>query len=244
MMVADLLGACAPSRAATRHGLPGSWSPSGFGCSPRSFAGCRACWWIAVAGLGRAPCRSARSTAGWCRSEGRPLQPLAAHHGSGERYSCFAAQVLAEAGHEVELITHRPVALSDISEKLNLDLSRVGLRYVPDLPFRRLGEYTREYDLFINGSFMSFVRPVRPARSCSSTSRFRWTRPGSAAPSARSGSGSVASCRAGVLRGLLRTAGARPGTLPLVGRAGRGEGARGARRDSHARAPHDRLVPA
>ena len=63
----------------------------------------------------------------------------------------------------MELITHRPL-LRDVGAKLNIDLSGIELRLIPDLPFHRLGDYTEEYDLFINASFMSFV-PSRAKKS-------------------------------------------------------------------------------
>ena len=84
--------------------------------------------------------------------------------GGGERYTVIAAQALAEEGHQVELITHRPTPLQQIEAKLNVDLSGVGLRLIPDLPFHRLGDYTEDYDLFVNASFMSYV-PSRAKKS-------------------------------------------------------------------------------
>lgn len=76
--------------------------------------------------------------------------------GGAERYTGVAAQVLAEH-HDVSLITHRPVDLAAIGRRLNVDLSRVQLRCVEDLPFDLLAPLTAEYDLFINGSHFSFV---------------------------------------------------------------------------------------
>ena len=83
--------------------------------------------------------------------------------GGGERYTLIAAQALAE-GNEVELITHRPTSLRDVESKLHVDLTGIGLRVIPDLPFHRLGDYTEDYDLFVNASFMSFV-PSRAKKS-------------------------------------------------------------------------------
>ncbi len=83
--------------------------------------------------------------------------------GGGERYTLTAAQALAQE-NQVELITHRPTSLQAIEAKLNMDLKGISLRCVPDLPFHRLGDYTEEYDLFINASFMSFV-PSRAKKS-------------------------------------------------------------------------------
>ncbi|MHB1161761.1 MAG: glycosyltransferase [Chloroflexota bacterium] len=84
--------------------------------------------------------------------------------GGGERYTVTAAQALVENGHQVELLTHRPTSLPSLAAKLNIDLNGISLRCVPDLPFHRLGDYTEEYDLFINASFMSFV-PSRAKKS-------------------------------------------------------------------------------
>ncbi len=81
----------------------------------------------------------------------------------GERYTLIAAQALAE-GNDVELITHRPTSLRDLESKLHVDLAGIGLRIIPDLPFHRLGDYTEDYDLFVNASFMSFV-PSRAKKS-------------------------------------------------------------------------------
>ncbi len=83
--------------------------------------------------------------------------------GGGERYTLTAAQGLAEE-NQVELITHRPTSLQTLEAKLNVNLQGISLRCVPDLPFHRLGDYTEEYDLFINASFMSFV-PSRAKKS-------------------------------------------------------------------------------
>ena len=74
--------------------------------------------------------------------------------GGGERHSCMAAAVLAEE-HEVELISHRGLDKAELGRRLNVDLDRVGLRVVPAMPANRFREFTREYDLFVNASFMT-----------------------------------------------------------------------------------------
>ncbi len=76
--------------------------------------------------------------------------------GGAERYTGVAAKVLA-ADHDVTLITHRPIDLAALGSRLNIDLSRVRLRCVEDLPFDLMGPLTAEYDLFINGSHSSYV---------------------------------------------------------------------------------------
>ncbi|MGE5619842.1 MAG: glycosyltransferase [Sphingomonadaceae bacterium] len=79
--------------------------------------------------------------------------------GGGERYTLGAVQALVEEGNQVELITHRPTSLRTLESKLNVNLQGVTLRCVPDLPGPRLGDYTAEYDLFINACFMQVVPP-------------------------------------------------------------------------------------
>ncbi len=74
--------------------------------------------------------------------------------GGGERHSCMAASVLA-AEHDVELISHRGLDKDELGRRLNVDLDAVGLRVVPAMPANRFLEFTREYDLFINASFMT-----------------------------------------------------------------------------------------
>ncbi len=76
--------------------------------------------------------------------------------GGGERYSCKMAEILsATDGYTVDLVTDLYADLDDISQKLNMDLSKVGLKifpYVSDDYNRRL---TGEYDLFINATYLS-----------------------------------------------------------------------------------------
>lgn len=76
--------------------------------------------------------------------------------GGGERYSCKMAEVLSRVSYySVELVTDIFTDLDSLSEKLNLDLSRVRLRifpYISDDYARRL---TGSYDLFINATYLS-----------------------------------------------------------------------------------------
>ena len=84
--------------------------------------------------------------------------------GGGERHMGTAAEVLARAGHDVEIITHVPASIDKLATRFALDLSGVRLRTTPYLPFDQLGDLSAEYDLWVNGSHMSVV-PARAARS-------------------------------------------------------------------------------
>ena len=74
--------------------------------------------------------------------------------GGGERHSCMAAAVLA-GDRPVDLVTHRAVDRDELAARLNIDLSNVTLKVIPALPPNRFIAFTRDYDLFVNASFMS-----------------------------------------------------------------------------------------
>jgi len=84
--------------------------------------------------------------------------------GGGERHSGMVAQRLAAGGVEVDLIGHSDVSISDLSARLALDLSATTLRIVPDRGEDHMSEVSAEYDLFINGTYMSRVH-AQSARS-------------------------------------------------------------------------------
>ncbi|MDE2867491.1 MAG: glycosyltransferase [Chloroflexota bacterium] len=74
--------------------------------------------------------------------------------GGGERHTVMAARVLTER-FDTELITHRPIGRDELAEALHIDLDGIGIRVIPALPPNRFAEVTREYDLFVNASFMT-----------------------------------------------------------------------------------------
>src|SRR3954463_7792546 len=79
--------------------------------------------------------------------------------GGGERHSGMLAQVLAEDGHEVDLIAHDDVGKDILADHLGLELGKVHLRVVPDEGEERLARISAEYDLFVNASYMSRLAP-------------------------------------------------------------------------------------
>ncbi|HEV2123282.1 MAG TPA: glycosyltransferase, partial [Chloroflexota bacterium] len=84
--------------------------------------------------------------------------------GGGERHMGTAAEVLARAAHNVDIVTHVPASIDRLAERFNLDLRGVSIRTTPLLPFDQLGDLSGEYDLWINGSHMSVV-PSKARRS-------------------------------------------------------------------------------
>ncbi len=78
--------------------------------------------------------------------------------GGGERHSCMLAQVLAEQGHEVDLIAHEDVGKDLLADHLGLNLAKVSLRVVPDRGERDMASVSTDYELFVNASYMSRVK--------------------------------------------------------------------------------------
>lgn len=74
--------------------------------------------------------------------------------GGGEQYICTIAEFLSKE-HTVELLTTNPADKKILCDKLNLDLSRVKLIILPSDIESDNSEYTKQYDLFINGSYYS-----------------------------------------------------------------------------------------
>ncbi len=79
--------------------------------------------------------------------------------GGGERHSGMIAQVLSHDGVEVDLIGHEEVDKELLADHLGLDLSRCSLRIVPDKGDLFTAALSAEYDLFVNGSYMSRLAP-------------------------------------------------------------------------------------
>ncbi|MCA1713192.1 MAG: glycosyltransferase [Actinobacteria bacterium] len=79
--------------------------------------------------------------------------------GGGERHSGMIGQVLSHDGVEVDLIGHTEVDRDELAAHLGLDLSRVRLRIVPDQGDLAMAALSEEYDLWVNGSYMSRLAP-------------------------------------------------------------------------------------
>lgn len=74
--------------------------------------------------------------------------------GGGEMYCGGVAQALAEAGYDVTLLASRPFDVAALSERLSLDLHGCELRVVGE-DARRVSDASADYDLFVNGSYLS-----------------------------------------------------------------------------------------
>lgn len=97
-------------------------------------------------------------------TQGRPLRAAIYDRfwhsqGGGERHSAMIGVVLAQDGVEVDLLGHTMVDKDELGAHLGLDLSGVNLRIVPDKGDLEVAAISQEYDLFVNGSYMSRLAP-------------------------------------------------------------------------------------
>jgi glycosyltransferase involved in cell wall biosynthesis len=84
--------------------------------------------------------------------------------GGGERYTGMVAQVLSRTDVDVELIAHESTDLGELGAYLGLDLNACSLRVIPDVGEGALAQLMEDYDLLVNGSYMSRL-PARPAKA-------------------------------------------------------------------------------
>ena len=75
--------------------------------------------------------------------------------GGGEKYSLTIAEYLGRF-HNVEIISHKPVSRELAAERLHLDLGNMQFNFIPELSVMELPQITKDYDLFINASYMDF----------------------------------------------------------------------------------------
>lgn len=79
--------------------------------------------------------------------------------GGGERHAGRIAAVLARDGARVDLIGPERIDPAELGARLGLDLSEVQMRVVPDYGDAVLAKTSEDYDLFVNGSYMSRLAP-------------------------------------------------------------------------------------
>ena len=75
--------------------------------------------------------------------------------GGGEKHSLAIAEYLSRF-HHVEVISHKSLSRDLAAERLHLDLGNIHFKFIPELSVLELPQITKNYDLFINASYMDF----------------------------------------------------------------------------------------
>jgi glycosyltransferase involved in cell wall biosynthesis len=82
--------------------------------------------------------------------------------GGGERHVGKIAEALAADGVEVDVVGHDPVDLAELGDHIDVDFSACRYRVVADRGDLELAKALAPYDLLVNGSYMSRLRPLNP----------------------------------------------------------------------------------
>lgn len=81
--------------------------------------------------------------------------------GGGERHGVAIGTALAAQGHAVTLLTNQRVDAGWLGARLGLDLQGITIATLPDSAQSRwVGQYAKDFDLFVNASHGDFVPPL------------------------------------------------------------------------------------
>jgi len=76
--------------------------------------------------------------------------------GGGEQVVFAYAEALKELGYAVTLLSHAPIDTERAEKKMGVSLQDIQITYLPYKSSRELSEYTEQYDLFINSSYLDY----------------------------------------------------------------------------------------
>lgn len=76
--------------------------------------------------------------------------------GGGEQVAFAYAEVLRDLGYKTSLLTHKEVDIHKAEKKMDVDLKGISIEYLPLQPSIELSQYTEQYDIFINTSYLDY----------------------------------------------------------------------------------------
>lgn len=76
--------------------------------------------------------------------------------GGGEQVAIAYATALRDLGYKTVILTHTQVERKKIEQKMGVDLSQIDIVVLPMMSSQRLSEYTEQYDVFINTSYLDY----------------------------------------------------------------------------------------
>ncbi len=93
----------------------------------------------------------------------RKIKPTAAVYdrwlstlGGGEQVAFAYAEALRDFGYQTELLTHQRLNIHKAKQKMGINLDQIKVRYLPDKSTQELSQYTEQYDLFVNTSYLDY----------------------------------------------------------------------------------------
>lgn len=76
--------------------------------------------------------------------------------GGGEQVAFGFAQMLRDLGYKTSILTHKEIDKKKAESKLRVNLQGIELRYLPPSGSKELSQYTEQYDVFINTSYLDY----------------------------------------------------------------------------------------
>lgn len=76
--------------------------------------------------------------------------------GGGEQVAFAYAEVLRDLGYQVDLVTHKEIDIPKAENKMGVDLKGINIRYLPLMASREISQFSEEYDVFINTSYLDY----------------------------------------------------------------------------------------
>jgi glycosyltransferase involved in cell wall biosynthesis len=77
--------------------------------------------------------------------------------GGGEQVAFAYAEALRDFGYKTELITHKSFDIEAATKKMNVDLTDITVRYIPNLEDYKLSQFTEGYDVFVCNSYLDYI---------------------------------------------------------------------------------------
>ncbi|MEX0895719.1 MAG: glycosyltransferase family 4 protein [Patescibacteria group bacterium] len=76
--------------------------------------------------------------------------------GGGEQVTFAYAEALRDLGYATTILTHKKVDLEKAITKMNINLDKISVQYLPLVEPSKLSQFSEKYDVFINTSYLDY----------------------------------------------------------------------------------------
>lgn len=76
--------------------------------------------------------------------------------GGGEQVAFAYAECLRDLGYDTALLTHKEIDVEKAQKKMDVNLHDIELKYLPLMSSEELSQFTEQYDVFINTSYLDY----------------------------------------------------------------------------------------
>lgn len=76
--------------------------------------------------------------------------------GGGEQVAFAYAESLRDLGYQTTLLTHQEIDIEKAQKKMDVNLKNIEIKYLPLMSSEELSQFTEQYDVFINTSYLDY----------------------------------------------------------------------------------------